>query len=52
MVSELYRLTATEVAAKIQKDETTVEEYARSLLKRIEARDEAVQRYECAKMTR
>lgn len=43
MVSELYRLTATEAATKIQQDEATVEEYARSLLKRIEARDEAVQ---------
>ena len=43
MASELHRLTATEVATKIGKDEITVEEYARSLLKRIEARDQAVQ---------
>jgi Asp-tRNA(Asn)/Glu-tRNA(Gln) amidotransferase A subunit family amidase len=43
MGSELYRLTATEVVSKIRQDEITVEEYAKSLLKRIEARDEAVQ---------
>ncbi|KAL6155421.1 hypothetical protein ACJQWK_05330 [Exserohilum turcicum] len=43
MASELYRLTATEAAAKIKQGDVTVEEYARSLLKRIEARDEAVQ---------
>ena len=43
MASELYRLTAAEAANKIKQGEITVEEYARSLLKRIEARDEAVQ---------
>lgn len=43
MVAELYRLTATEVAAKIKSGEVTVEDYAKSLLKRIEARDEVVQ---------
>ncbi|EUC29717.1 hypothetical protein COCCADRAFT_39964 [Bipolaris zeicola 26-R-13] len=36
------KLTATEAAKKIQQGEVTVEEYAKSLLKRIEARDEAV----------
>jgi hypothetical protein len=43
MSSDLYRLTATEVSAKIKAGETSVEEYAKSLLARIEARDEAVQ---------
>lgn len=43
MSSELYRLTATEVLAKVRSNEISVEEYARSLLKRIEVRDEAVQ---------
>jgi Asp-tRNA(Asn)/Glu-tRNA(Gln) amidotransferase A subunit family amidase len=43
MGNNLYQLTATEVLAKIKSDEVTVEDYARSLLKRIEARDEAVQ---------
>ncbi|KAM0269059.1 hypothetical protein ACHAQH_009837 [Verticillium albo-atrum] len=42
MSNELYRLTATEAAAKIRAGETTVEEYARSLLSRIEARDPVV----------
>ncbi|KAJ5058740.1 amidase signature domain-containing protein [Bipolaris maydis] len=42
MSPELYQLTATEVAKKIQQGEVTVEEYAKSLLKRIEARDEVV----------
>ncbi|KAM0327154.1 hypothetical protein ACHAQA_006285 [Verticillium albo-atrum] len=37
MTTELYRLTATEAAAKIRAGETTVEEYARSLLSRVEA---------------
>ena len=41
-MSELYRLTATEVLSKIRAGEATVEEYARSLLDRIEARDDAV----------
>jgi Asp-tRNA(Asn)/Glu-tRNA(Gln) amidotransferase A subunit family amidase len=40
MSSNLYKLTATEILAKI---EVSVEEYARSLLARIEARDGAVQ---------
>lgn len=43
MSSKLHRLTATEVLAKIKDGEITVEDYARSLLKRIESRDEAVQ---------
>lgn len=43
MSPELYRLTATDVLAKVRSNEISVEEYARSLLKRIEARDEAVQ---------
>lgn len=43
MDSQLYQLTATEVLAKIQNNEVTVEDYAKSLLKRIETRDEAVQ---------
>ncbi|KAH6686440.1 glutamyl-tRNA amidotransferase subunit A [Plectosphaerella plurivora] len=42
-MAELFRLTATEVSAKIRSGETTVEEYAKSLLSRIEARDAAVQ---------
>jgi NCS1 family nucleobase:cation symporter-1 len=43
MSSDLYRLTATEISAKIKAGETSVEEYARSLLARIKARDESVQ---------
>jgi Asp-tRNA(Asn)/Glu-tRNA(Gln) amidotransferase A subunit family amidase len=43
MSNEIYQLTATEVLAKIKGGEITVEDYARSLLKRIESRDEAVQ---------
>jgi Asp-tRNA(Asn)/Glu-tRNA(Gln) amidotransferase A subunit family amidase len=43
MSNKLYQLTATEVLAKIRNDKTTVEDYARSLLERIESRDEAVQ---------
>jgi Asp-tRNA(Asn)/Glu-tRNA(Gln) amidotransferase A subunit family amidase len=43
MNSKLYRLTATEVLAKIKDGEINVEDYARSLLKRIDSRDEAVQ---------
>ena len=43
MASELYRLTATEISAKIKVGEITVLDYANSLLKRIEARDDAVQ---------
>jgi Asp-tRNA(Asn)/Glu-tRNA(Gln) amidotransferase A subunit family amidase len=43
MSSEIYQLTATEVLAKIKGGDITVEDYARSLLKRIESRDEAVQ---------
>lgn len=42
MASDLYRLTATEVLRKIKAGEISVEDYARSLLGRIEARDEAV----------
>jgi Asp-tRNA(Asn)/Glu-tRNA(Gln) amidotransferase A subunit family amidase len=43
MSTQLYQLTATEVLAKIKSGESTVEDYARSLLQRIETRDEAVQ---------
>ncbi|KAH6621776.1 glutamyl-tRNA amidotransferase subunit A [Boeremia exigua] len=43
MSTDLYRLTATEVLQKTKSGEVSVEEYAASLLKRIEARDEAVQ---------
>jgi Asp-tRNA(Asn)/Glu-tRNA(Gln) amidotransferase A subunit family amidase len=43
MSSDLYRLTATEILTKIKDSEVSVEEYAKSLLARIEARDDAVQ---------
>jgi len=43
MDKELYKLTATEVLAKTKAGELSVTEYANSLVKRIEARDEAVQ---------
>jgi len=43
MSSDLYRLTASEVFAKMKAGDISVEEYAKSLLARIEARDEAVQ---------
>lgn len=43
MTSELYRCTATDIANKIKLGEISVQEYVTSLLKRIEARDEAVQ---------
>jgi NCS1 family nucleobase:cation symporter-1 len=43
MGSDLYRLTASEISAKIKAGEISVEEYAKSLLTRIESRDEAVQ---------
>jgi Asp-tRNA(Asn)/Glu-tRNA(Gln) amidotransferase A subunit family amidase len=43
MKSDLYRLTATEASTKIKSGEISVENYARSLLQRIDARDEAVQ---------
>lgn len=43
MVSELYRLTATEVVQKIKSGEISVQDYASSLLDRIAARDDAVQ---------
>ncbi|KAL9944646.1 hypothetical protein D7B24_005405 [Verticillium nonalfalfae] len=42
MANELYRLTASEVAAKVRSGQVTIEEYARSLLSRIEARDPVV----------
>ncbi|EGY20053.1 hypothetical protein VD0002_g4792 [Verticillium dahliae] len=42
MADDLYRLTASEVAAKVQSGQVTIEEYARSLLSRIEARDPVV----------
>lgn len=40
---DLYRLTATEILTKLKDGEVSVEDYASSLLKRIEARDDAVQ---------
>lgn len=43
MSNALYQLTATEVVSKIKSGELNVEDYAKSLLERIEARDEAVQ---------
>lgn len=43
MSTELHRLTATEVLAKIKAGELSVSEYANSLVARIQARDEAVQ---------
>ncbi|KAG9186876.1 hypothetical protein G6011_09984 [Alternaria panax] len=43
MSSDLYRLTASDISAKIKAGETSVEEYAKSLLARIESRDKAVQ---------
>ncbi|GIZ45111.1 hypothetical protein CKM354_000829400 [Cercospora kikuchii] len=43
MSVELWRLTATEIVCKIRAGECTVQEYAQSLLQRIEARDDAVQ---------
>jgi Asp-tRNA(Asn)/Glu-tRNA(Gln) amidotransferase A subunit family amidase len=39
---EPYRLTATQVVAQIRSGELTVEQYARSLLARIEERDPIV----------
>ncbi|KAF5500189.1 Glutamyl-tRNA(Gln) amidotransferase subunit A [Colletotrichum siamense] len=46
MATEPYRLTATEVRAKIQAGELTVEAYARSLLAHIEKRDPIVKAWE------
>jgi Asp-tRNA(Asn)/Glu-tRNA(Gln) amidotransferase A subunit family amidase len=43
MENDLYRLTATEILTKIKAGEVSVEEYAKSLLGRIDARDKAVQ---------
>lgn len=43
MHSDLCQLTASEVLGKIKAGEVTVEDYAKSLLGRIEARDGAVQ---------
>lgn len=43
MIGKLYTLTAAEAAANIRSGKCSVEDYARSLLERIEARDEAVQ---------
>jgi Asp-tRNA(Asn)/Glu-tRNA(Gln) amidotransferase A subunit family amidase len=43
MSTDFYRLTATEASTKIKAGEISVENYARSLLQRIDARDEAVQ---------
>lgn len=43
MAEDLWRLTATEILALIQKGDVNVEQYAKSLLSRVEARDDAVQ---------
>jgi Asp-tRNA(Asn)/Glu-tRNA(Gln) amidotransferase A subunit family amidase len=40
---DLYRLTATEIVAKLKTGEATVQDYAKSLLSRIQDRDDAVQ---------
>lgn len=39
---KLHTLTATQALALIDRDEITVEQYARALLKRIDERDETV----------
>lgn len=41
--TDMYSLTATEILSKIKDGEVSIEDYASSLLKRIEARDDAVQ---------
>ncbi|KAK2052978.1 amidase [Colletotrichum caudatum] len=46
MSTEPYRLTATQASAKIRAGDLTVEEYARSLLSRIEQRDPVVKAWE------
>lgn len=43
---ELHRLTATQVLSSIRDGSLTVEEYAQSLLTRIQERDPAVQAWE------
>lgn len=43
MASELYRLSATKVLKEIKENGLSVEEYAKSLLNRIEVRDAEVQ---------
>jgi len=43
MVSELYRLSANEILHEIKENGLSVEEYAKSLLHRIELRDADVQ---------
>lgn len=42
MSSDLHRLTATEFLSKIKAGEISVQDYAKSLLARIEARDNDV----------
>lgn len=39
---ELYNLTASQALQKIRADELTIQDYAKSLLKRINQRDDAV----------
>ncbi|KAK1991340.1 amidase [Colletotrichum falcatum] len=46
MSTEPYRLSATQASAKIRAGDLTVEEYARSLLSRIEERDPVVKAWE------
>jgi Asp-tRNA(Asn)/Glu-tRNA(Gln) amidotransferase A subunit family amidase len=43
MGSDLYRLTATEVVARVKAGEISVTQYASSIVERIGARDDAVQ---------
>jgi len=46
-MTEPYRLTATQALSLIQNGSLTVEEYAKSLLSRIEARDHIVKAWAC-----
>jgi hypothetical protein len=43
MGSDLYRLTATEVVARVKAGEISVTQYASSIVERIEARDDTVE---------
>lgn len=42
-MAELWQLNATDIQAKVANGEITIEEYVKSLLKRIEERDPVVQ---------
>lgn len=41
-MAELWKLTATEIQSRIKKGDLTLEEYAKSLLQRIQERDPVV----------